>query len=1019
MRSKFTWMLTLFMAFALQLSYAQEKTITGTVTDQSGLPLPGANVLVKGTTNGTQTDFDGNYSIVASTGEILVFTFIGQKTEERTVGTASVINVQLLEDAQALEEVVVLGYATATKEEVTGSTVQLKSDVIQQVPVASVDQVLQGQVAGLVFNNTSGTPGSATDIRIRGISSITAGNNPLYVIDGVPVVNSDVNSTTSGSSLSPLASINSANIESITVLKDASATAAYGARGSNGVIVITTKSGRSGKTSFNFSSSYGFANDALPGPDVLTAAEREELFYESLYNTFGAAYGFDRDGAQAFYEANPGSFGTDYVAWNNAGRPEANWKDVITNRNAPIQELNFSASGGAEDYNFFTSLGYYGQESTVIGSDFERVTGQLNFSKDFSERLKFTTTNSGSYSYQDGLLETSAYFSSPRAVKFFQPPIDQPYDADGEINLGTSLPNPLWIAQEDIDDSKFTRILTNNALEWDIPIEGLSFTSRANIDWQIYNYKRYRNRISGDGAGTNGYGWQAHSNRVNYVFQNSIDYRLNLAESHQIDFKLLQEYQENRYYYLEADGDNFGDDGLTNLNSAGNPTTANSYYNDWKVASYLALAHYSAFNGRYVMDATFRREGNSRFSEKNRWGDFWSVGGAWNIHREGFLDGSNVFTNLKLRASYGVTGNANIPLNQYQALLGYDSDYAGSGASYPSTFGNADLTWETANSFDVGLEMGFFRNRITANVGYYQRESKDLLLDVPLSLTTGFSSQTQNIGRMENKGFEIEANFQIINSELFNLSLGGNLATNENEVLELALDPNGVERTITTQTTRIESGHPVRGWYMPTWAGVDSATGDELWYVDGEGSATTNDYNQANAVWQGGSALPKVTAGMNLHVDFAGFFIDANGYYAGGHKIYEEWHRYTNGTDVFSTLYYQGVDAILDRWQEPGDEGTRFGKFEYTGRPWQRHSKFLYDGDFLRLKNLTFGYDFAPSFLEVVGIDGARVFLRGTNIATWVKSDYLKYDPETAADGYTSLTTPPVKSWIFGINIKF
>lgn len=1019
MRSKLTWMLSLFLALAVQLSFAQDKTITGTITDQSGLPLPGANVLVKGTTNGTQTDFDGNYSIVASQGATLVFTYIGQKTEERVVGSSNVINVQLLEDAQALEEVVVLGYATATKEEVTGSTVQLKAEAIEQVPVASVDQVLQGQVAGLVFNNTSGTPGSSTDIRIRGISSITAGNEPLYVIDGVPVVNSDVNATTSGSSLSPLASINSANIESITVLKDASATAAYGARGSNGVIVITTKSGRSGKTTFNLSSSYGFANDATDGPGVLTGAQREELFYDALFNTYGSAYGFDRAGAQAFYEANTGSFGSAYLNWNNAGRPEANWQDVITNRNAPIQEYNFSASGGTEEYNFFTSLGYYGQEATVIGSEFDRITGQLNFSKNFSDKLRFTTTNSASHSYQDGLLENSAYFSSPRTVKYFQPPIDQPYDSEGEINLNTTVPNPLWIAQEDIDDSKFTRILTNNALAWDMPIENLSFTSRVNIDWQVFNYKRYRNRISGDGAGTNGYGWQAHSNRMNYVFQNSLDYRLSLTDDHVFDIKLLQEYQENKFYYLEADGDNFGDDGLTNLNSAGNPTTANSYFTDWKVASYLGLIHYSAYDGRFVLDATYRREGNSRFSEDNRWGDFWSVGGAVNIHKLGFLYGNNTITNMKLRGSYGVTGNANIGLNQYQSLLGYDSDYAGSGASYPSTFGNADLTWETAKNFDVGMELGFFQNRITANVTYFNRESQDLLLDVPLSLTTGFSSQTQNIGRMENKGVEVEANFQIVNSENFNLSIGGNMATTKNEVLELALDPNGVERTITTQTTRIESGHPVRGWYMPSWAGVDPATGDELWYTDGEGSATTSNYNEANAVWQGGSALPEITAGGNIHVDFAGFFIDANAYYAGGHKVYEEWHRYTNGTDLFSVLYYQGVDALMDRWQQPGDEGTRFGKMEFVTRPWQRHNKFLYDGDFLRLKNLTFGYDFNSSFLDAIKIDGARVFVRGTNIATWVKDDRLKFDPETAADGYTSLTTPPVKSWIFGINLKF
>ena len=1020
MKTKFSGFLTLLLAFLVQVTFAQEKTISGTVSDESG-PLPGVSIIIKGTTKGTETDFDGKYSIQANTGDILVFSFVGMTTQQHAVGASNTINVVMAAD-NVLEEVVVLGYATQRKTEITGSTVQIKSAEIEQIPVSTVDQVLQGKVAGLVFNSSSGTPGTVTDIRIRGISSITAGNEPLYVIDGVPMTNNNVSSTTSGSSFSALASLNSNNVESITVLKDASATAAYGARGANGVIVITTKSGKAGKTKFNFSSSYGFANDATDGPDVLTGAEREMLFYEALYNSYGAAYNFARDEAQAFYEANPSAFGTDYVVWNNAGRPEANWKDVITNKNAPIMEYNLSATGGDEGYNYYAAVGYYTQEATVIGSDFERINGSLNFGKNFTDKLKFNSINTASYSFQDGLLEASAYFSSPRAVKYFMPPIEQPYTETGEINVldpGTSLPNPLWIAQEDIDESKFTRIITNNSINWQTPIKNLSFTSRMNIDYQIFNYKRYRNPIRGDGAGSNGYGWQTHSSNAIYVFQNSFDYTLDLHDNHKIDFKVLQEWQKNRYYYLSADGDNFADVGLTNLASAGNPTSAYSEYTDWAVASYLGTMHYSGFDGKYVLDATYRREGNSRFAPNKRWGDFWSVGAAWNLYKENFLAGSEVLSNLKLRGSYGVTGNANIAINLYQALLGFDSDYAGEGAVYPSTFGNNDLSWETSHTFDVGLDFGFFKDRITGTAAYYRRESRDLLLNVPLSLTTGFTSQTRNIGRMENKGFELEVNFDVIRSQDFNLSIGGNLATNENEVLELAKDANGDEINITSSTKRVETGYPVYGWYMPTWAGVDPQTGDELWYVDGKGSATTNNYNAANQVWQGGSALPTLTAGLNFHVDYKGFFLDANAYYAGGHKVYEDWARYTNGTDLFTTLYYQGVDAVLDRWQQPGDTGNRFGRFRATTDPWRLHSKFLYSGDFLRVKNVTFGYNFNNKFTEAVKIDGARIFLRGTNLFTWVKDDLLKYDPETDATGFTSLTTPPVKSIILGINVNF
>lgn len=1017
MKTKFSGFLTLLLALVVQFSFAQEKTITGTVSDETG-PLPGVSILIKGTTTGTETDFDGKYTIQANVGDVLVFSFVGMTTQQKTIGSANTINVVLVAD-NVLEEVVVLGYATQRKTEVTGSTVQIKSDQIEGIPVATVDQTLQGKVAGLSFSGTSGTPGTVTDIRIRGISSITAGNEPLYVIDGVPMTNNNVTSTTSGSSFSALASINSANVESITVLKDASATAAYGARGANGVIVITTKSGKSGKTKFNFSSSYGFANDATKGPDVLTGAQREMLFYEALYNSYGSSYNFTKDEARDFYESFPSAFGTDYTVWNNAGRPETNWSDVITNKNAPIMEYNLSATGGDETYNYYTSVGYFKQEATVIGSKFDRITGQMNFEKDLTDKLKFNTRNSASYSFQDGLLEESAYFSSPRAVKFFMPPIEQPYNDDGSINIyGTSLPNPLWIAQEDLDESKFTRIITNNSLSWDMPIKNLSFTTRLNIDYQIFNYKRYRNPLRGDGAGSNGYGWQTHSSNTIYVLQNSFDYTLNINDDHRIDFKVLQEWQKNRYYYLSADGDNFSDVGLTNLASAGNPTSAYSEYTDWAVASYLGTLHYAAFDSKYVLDATFRREGNSRFAPSNRWGDFWSVGAAWNIYKEGFLQDSFV-SNLKLRGSYGVSGNANININLYQALLGFDSSYAGEGAVYPSTFGNKDLSWETSNTLDVGFDFGFFKDRINGSVGYYRRESKDLLLNVPLSLTTGFSTQTRNIGRMENKGIEVEANFDIIRSEDFNLSLGGNFASNQNEVLELAKDGNGDEINITTSTRRVETGHPVYGWYMREWAGVDPDTGDELWYTEGKGSATTNDYNSAKQVWMGGSALPKITAGANIHIDYKGFFVDANAYYAGGQKVYEDWARYTNGTDLFTTLYYQGVTAILDRWQQPGDTGNRFGKFRATTDPWRLHSKFLYDGDYIRLKNITFGYDFNSKFTDVVGIEGARVYVRGTNMFTWVKDDLLKFDPEIDTSGFTSLRTPPVKSIILGININF
>lgn len=1016
MKQKLHVILTLLLAFVVQISFAQEKTVTGTVTDGNGMPLPGVNVLVKGTSTGTQTDFEGEFTILAEPSDILVFSYLSFETIERRVDDASIIHVTMKPDAAELEEVIVMGYVQKRKSDMTGSAVTVGESELD-VPVTSVDQALQGKVAGLTVSSASGTPGAVTDIRIRGRSSITAGNEPLYVIDGVPMISGNVTAATSGSSLSALAFLNSEDVESITVLKDASSTAAYGARGANGVIVITTKDGKEGRTIISLNSSYGFSNPAIDGPQVLTGEQREILFYEAVQNTFIGEITMTTAEARAWEAENVGSsYGAAYRAWNAAGRPEANWGDVVRNYDAPMQEHTISASGGGESYNFYTSLGLYKQESVTIGSDFERVSGALSFSKDLTESLTFSTSNNASYTFQDGILEGSAYFSSPQAIKFFQPPIDQPYNEDGTINLNTTLPNPLYIAKHDIDDQKFTRILSNNNLRWETPIENLSFNSRVSIDYRVYNYKRYRNRVSGDGAGTNGYGYQAHRNAVTYVFQNSLDYDLMFGESHDFNFKLLQEYQENKTYFLWADANNFVTDGLTNLASAGTPTSAFSSFSDWMVASYLGLVSYS-YDDTYVLNGTYRREGSSRFSPDNRWGNFWSVGAAWNMNEDFFEDNENI-NMLKLRASYGVTGNANIGLNNYQVLFNYGADYAGTGASFPATYGNPDLTWETSRQYDIGVDFAFLKNRITGTFGYYKRKSDDLLLFVPLSRTTGFAGQDRNIGSMENSGFEAAMEFNIVRTDDFNLTIGGNFSTNENIVTSMPVDAAGEEITITETARRVATGHPAYGWFLPEWAGVDPATGMNTWYVDGAGSEITDNFNEAGRVWLGGSALPTVNAGLNLSVSFKGFFLNAAAFYQGGHKVYESWHRYTHGTDLYSLGVYQGVQVLMDRWQQPGDI-TRVGKMRYAADPWRYNSKYLFDGDFARLRNLTVGYDFDETLVGFAGLASARVYVRGTNLATWVKDDNQIWDPEVNASGFTDIYSPATKSVIFGVNLNF
>jgi TonB-dependent starch-binding outer membrane protein SusC len=990
-----------------------QKTVAGTVLDDGGLPLPGATVIEKGTSNGVSTDFDGNFSIEVAENAVLEISFIGYSTAEISA-SADDFNITLSADNE-LEEVIILGYTSQRRSEVTGSVTQLDSEDLTQLTVPTVDQALQGQVAGLTITQNSGTPGSTSQIRIRGISSITAGNEPLYVIDGVPVVNGNVSNSDASSFMSALSAIDANNIASISVLKDAASTAQYGARGANGVILITTKGGQSGEAKFNISSYYGVQNDAIYGPEMLTAQQRFELYSEGLFNDNPSTFSSISD-AGDYILANVGS----YTTWDANGRPDSNWADAITNDNAPIQEHNFSASGGDEKSTFYASLGYMKQEATVIGASFDRISGALNITRKLNDKLTFSSNNSVGVTEQEGILEQSAYFEGPRTAKFFGNPLLQVLNEDGTPNqYGGGVPNPLYITRENINDTKFTRIVTNNSLSYDI-MEGLTFGTRLNIDYLIYDRKSYSNTIYGYSVPNGGELSDAHRNAVTYVVQNYLDYNWELNDDHSFDFKLLQEYQTYRSTYLSADGESFPDAGLFYLDNAGSPVGVSSSYSDWHVGAYLASVHYVGFSGKYVGDLTYRREGNSRFGPDNRWGDFYSIGAAWNLHKEDFLADSDIFDNLKLRASYGKSGNANISTNQYQALLAYDADYAGQGAVYTSTFGNSNLSWETNYSYDVAVDFGMFDGKLAGSLGYYNRLSEDLLLDVPLSLTTGFDSQTANVGSVKNSGIEFEFNYNVISSEDFNFSIGGNLATTENEITKLAKDPNGDTIKLQTSTTLIDEGQPIYAWFLPTWAGVNPQTGAEEWYVNGVDGATTTVFNEAEQVLQGGSALPTFTAGLNIHLDYKGFFLDANGFYAGGHKVYEGWHRYINESAVgFSVGPYQGYSSLLtDAWRQPGDV-TRNGQITAGTVPWQRHSKFLYDGDWARLRTLTFGFNFDKSTLAGTGLDGLRLYVRGNNLLTWKKSDYQKWDPEVDLGGETGLQTPPTQSFIVGLNLKF
>jgi TonB-linked SusC/RagA family outer membrane protein len=1013
---KFVCVLILIILFLHdQHVNAQNSIIKGQVTNSDGsAPISGVSVFVKNAGVGTITNTEGNYLLeIPQNSKSLVFSYVGMKTLEIPI-SANTINVSLITDYVGIDEIVALGYTEKGKNEITGSSFQVKGSRIANVPVTSVDQALQGKVPGLVVSAPSGTPGTMQDIRIRGVGSITASNNPLFVVDGVPVINDNVTGESARSSFSLLSALNSDDIESITVLKDASATSAYGARGSNGVIVITTKKGSFGKTRFSASSSVGFQNNATEGYRVLNGTQREELMLEAVHNTYGVpvneAYNF-------IIEKNLTNSLKTWVETYN--RKEGKWNDLLQNKNALVQNYDVSALGGDAVSSYFASLGYNNTEATIVGGGFQRISGKFNFQRDFTERVKFGVNMMVSNTRQDAFLEQSLYLGNQNVTRYLMSPWDQPFLADGvTLNTATtsSFYNTLYTHENDVSKNDLTRGMVNSFVEWEI-LKNLVFKTVYAGDYNVTAFHTYQNRVHGDGKTKGGTAIQSVTRNYNQVSQNSFDYKFSNG-NHNLAIKALMEYQVNNYNFLQGSGEKFPADGLYYLSAASSNLDANAGFNDWKNMSYLGMVNY-IFSRKYIADFTYRYEGSSLFAPDNRFGNFWSAGVAWNISEESFLQEINFIDNLRLRASYGLSGSSAIGINQYQALLGYDKSYASEGAVYPRQIGNPDLTWEKNKNMDIGVDYAFFEGRLKGSFDWYNKKTYDLLQLVPVSRTIGHESMMMNVGSMLNKGFEAVVQGDIVRSGDFNISIGLNIATVNNEVAALAKDAAGNDINIEDRLRKVAVGHPVYGWYMRKWAGVNSENGNAQWYLNGKDGEVTENYYAAGKEWQGESAIPKLTAGLLTHFGFKGFFADINLYYAGGHKVYEDFSFFTHHTGFYSFSLFNGVDELMDRWQKPGDL-TNVPKVWYGTRDDSREStKFLFEGDYIRVKDMVFGYQIPAKWTGKIGCENIAISVRGTNLFTSAKDSGLKFDPEVGADGLTRMTTPPVKSVVFGVNLNF
>lgn len=986
---------------------AQNKTVSGTVTDENGEPLPGVNVVVQETTLGTQTDFDGRYSIEIEQGATLEFSYIGMLTQSILVGSETVVNVILKEDVASLDEVVVVAYGTTTKESITGSVGVVKSETFEQTPVSTFEQALRGSTAGLQATAVDGAPGGNTQVRIRGIGSISASSEPLYVVDGIPIQAGSIGTIDNdGNSTNVMAAINPNDIESISVLKDAASTAIYGSRGANGVILITTKSGKSGKPKITLRTLTGFNTQAYNNIlEPLNAAQYTELYLEGYVNL-----GDTPAEAQARFDAT-----FQQLIDPSTGEPtDTNWLDAIT-RTGITQSYDISASGGTDQLKYFFSGAFFDQENYIIGSGFNRLSARSNIEFKATDYLtisnNISVSNLTSNTFFDG-----GSFNNPFKNSLELSPLIPIYDEEGRFNgehanyfpLGGA--NPVGsLSGDDLWENKQLRIIDNFAVSLK-PIKDLTLRSQWNFDVLTLNESRYQNPRYGGGRNAGGSAYEANTNLKTWVGTQTADYNFTLGTNH--NFNLLGgfEAQETISETFSASGTQFPNQSLRTLNSASAEFAISGAKSEYTFVSAFSRANYN-YDGKYFLSASLRRDGSSRFGADNRWGTFYSFGGSWVASRESFLRDVSFLDLLKVRSSWGVTGNAAIGNFPSQGLYVFGQDYDGSPGGSPSQIANPDLTWESQENFNIGLDFGLF-SRVSATVEYFNRTSSDLILNVPITLTSGFSSLTQNFGEMKNSGIEISLNADIINDEDFTWNVGFNTTFLKNEITELTDDFND-------GAYRRQVGEDFQSFYLFGWAGVNQENGEPQWYTDATKTTITNDISEAERFLDDKSATPEFFGGFNTLFAYKDISLSANFIYSYGNYIFDSRARGSLG-DGRLTPRSTATFIFENRWQ-PGSTDALVPQFVWGGRNGSNEgnqSRWLYDGSYIRLRDLTIAYNFPEEVTSLLNLSSARLYARGTNILTLVKEDILYIDPEQAINGTYTGQTPAMKTIAIGIDIQ-
>ncbi len=913
------------------------------------------------------------------------------------------MKVSMKPDTEVLDEVVVTGYGVQRKASFTGAAAVVGKDVLAKKTDANFVKALEGAVPGIQMNNSTSMPGIWGSIYVRGRGSLNSGTQPLYVIDGMPVdSDTDDNSLTysTNNTIDPMSSLNPADIESITVLKDAAATAIYGSRAANGVIVVTTKKGAEGKFNINLDIKQGFVTTANNNMDFANAQQTMKLFTDG----YTAAQGGD-------WQENYNYLADDYFGWDR--KSSYDWMDAIS-RKGYYQDYNLNMQGRTGSTGYYVGLGYLNTEGLIIGSDLERFSGRLNLDTKF-KWATLGVNSSYSYTTQNGFsLSTAGSMSSPlTAAVSSQTPMDPFYDSEGNYaNINNY--NPLALMDEktgELNQSNTQMVNLNPYFQIDFG-KGIyaKTTLGVNIN-ELRQYQYWSALYNPQAQDYNGLGQQYNSKSTVVTWNNIIGWNYKFADKHDISLMLGQEMQKKSYfyeYYAKSDFP-FAASGMRDLTTAGTDQENEYYKQEARLASYFADVHYS-YADKYYLSGSFRRDGSSVFGTDNRWGNFWSVGGKWRISGEEFLSENEIITNATLRASYGTVGNQDISWYAARGFYSSGYNYNQMPGMRPTSIPNPELTWEVSKKFDIGFDLSFLQ-RIHLTFDFYNEETSDALFEIPLSMTTGISKTYQNIGSIRNRGIEFSINTSIIQNNDLNWNFFANLTWNKNEVIKLSTD-DPLEYTYQI----IEQGHPYSQFYMKEYVGIDHETGKPLWYLNKEGDETTSDYNAAAKRYVG-DADPKVLGGFGTNLTWKGVDFNLNFNYRLGGKVYNSGAAFTGFGMAFRTPL---EDVALNSWT-PENKNAKYPQYIYRdpNNATATSSRYLYSGNYLRISNVTLGYTLPKTWTQKAFIQKLRAYVSVDNLYTFTASDFVGYNPETSANGVIAWQYPATCTFIGGIQLTF